>query len=236
MVSSPLRIRSSENAIASTGDMISICRPSVSCSGRYSLTFAIRLASWARPSSSQNTAGAPVARARVTASLTQSRIGTSLVWHIRQMSPSETTCSSTTSPLSSTTRTVPVRGISKVLSWRAVLLGGLGHQPDVRHRAHRGRVEGTVGAAVVDHDLVDAGVRRVGDHRERVGLLAVGAPHVARGADHRRHRRVDDDVARHVQVGDALVGVDHRERGTRGDSPVDGRLDRVGLGQRLDAR
>ena len=38
-------------------------------------------------SSSQNTAGAPVARARVTASLTQSRIGTSLVWHIRQMSP-----------------------------------------------------------------------------------------------------------------------------------------------------
>ena len=43
--------------------------------------------------------------------------------------------------------------------------------------------------------------------------LAVGVPHLARGADHRRHRRVDDHVARHVQVGDAAVGVDHREVG-----------------------
>ena len=34
-------------------------------------------------------------------------------------------------------------------------------------------------------------------------------------ADHRGHRGVDDDVARHVQVGDALVGVDHRERAGR---------------------
>ncbi len=77
----------------------------------------MRLASWARPSSSQNTAGMPEARARVTASLTQSRIGTSLVWHIRQMSPAPTACSSTVSPWVSTTRTVPVEGISKVLSW-----------------------------------------------------------------------------------------------------------------------
>ncbi len=112
-----MRIRSSENAIASTGDMISIVRPSVSCSGRYSRTLAIRFASWARVSSSQKIAGSPVARARVTASFTQSRTGTSLVWHIRQMSPAPTVCSRTTAPSASTTRTVPVDGISKVLSW-----------------------------------------------------------------------------------------------------------------------
>ena len=32
------------------------------------------------------------------------------------------------------------------------------------------------------------------------------------GADRGRHRRVDDHVARDVQVGDAAVGVDHRQR------------------------
>ena len=58
----------------------------------------------------------------------------------------------------------------------AVLLGCLGHQTDVGHRAHRGRVEGAVGTAVVEHGLVDAGVGGVGDHREGVGLLAVRAP------------------------------------------------------------
>ncbi len=78
---------------------------------------AIRLASWARFSSSQKTAGAPVARARVTASLTQSRIGASLVWQARQMSPGSTSCSISTSPAALTTWTVPAVGISKVLSW-----------------------------------------------------------------------------------------------------------------------
>ena len=78
---------------------------------------AIRLASWARVSSSQNTAGSPVARARVTASSTQLRIGTSLVWQARQMSPALTSCSSTVSPAPLTTRTVPGAGISNVLSW-----------------------------------------------------------------------------------------------------------------------
>ena len=42
-------------------------RPSVSCSGRYSLTFLMISASWPRASFSQKTAGDPVARALVTA-------------------------------------------------------------------------------------------------------------------------------------------------------------------------
>ena len=41
----------------------------------------------------------------------------------------------------------------------AVLLGLLRHEADVGHRAHRRRVVGAVGPAVVDDGLVDAGVR-----------------------------------------------------------------------------
>lgn len=110
-------MRSREKAVASSGVLMEMSRPSVSWSARYVVTLAIRLASCARLSSSQNTAGLPVARARVTASLTQSWMGRSLVWHIRKMSPAPTACSSTTAPLASTTRTVPVAEISKVLSW-----------------------------------------------------------------------------------------------------------------------
>ena len=70
----------------------------MSWSGGTSSTFAMSWASWARVASSQKTAGAPVARARVTASFTQSRIGASLVWHARQMSPASTACSMSTVP------------------------------------------------------------------------------------------------------------------------------------------
>ena len=55
----------------------------------------------------------------------------------------------------------------------------------------------------------------------------------------RHHRRLDagDDphVGRHVQVGDAPVGVDHRERGTVRDALLDRGLDLRALGERRDA-
>ena len=119
---------------------------------------------------------------------------------------------------------------------RAVLLGGLGHQADVGHRAHGRRVEGAVGAAVVDRGLEDAGVGRVRDHREGVGLLAVRAPHVATGADHGGHAGVDDDVGGHVQVGDALVRVDHGQRRAVGEALLDGGLDRGAVLEPVEAR
>ena len=191
----------------------------MSCSGRYASTLAISLASWARVSSSQNTAGAPVARARVTASLTQSRIGDVL----------------------GLAGAPDVAGLDVVLEQHvagrvddahgagggdleglvvgAVLLGRLRHQADVGHRAHRGRVEGAVGAAVVDDGLVDAGVATSRGSRRGCRPRSPSASHIwPRGADHRRHRGVDDDVARHVQVGDAAVGVDHRQRRAVGDA------------------
>jgi hypothetical protein len=95
----------------------------------------------------------------------------------------------------------------------AVLLGRLRHEADVRHRADRRRVERTVRDDVVDHGLVDAGVRRVGDDRDGVVLGAVLAPELAAVAHERGHRGIDDDVGGHVQVRDALVAVDVAEAG-----------------------
>ena len=59
----------------------------------------------------------PELRARVTASLTQSRIGASLTVHMRQMSPASTCWVSSTSPVPTSTKLAsPSSGISKVLS------------------------------------------------------------------------------------------------------------------------
>ena len=58
-----------------------------------------------------------MARARRTASCTQSLIGASLVWQARKTSPVATCWVSSTVPSASTTRTVPGALISKVLSW-----------------------------------------------------------------------------------------------------------------------
>src|SRR5471032_901389 len=93
----------------------------------------------------------------------------------------------------------------------AVLFGFFRHQANVWHAANGGWVESAIGLAVFDDGLVDGGVAAIRDHRLGVVQLAVGAPHLAVVTDHGRHRGVDDDVARHVQVGDAFVGVDHRQ-------------------------
>ena len=118
----------------------------------------------------------------------------------------------------------------------AVFLGGLGHQADVGDGAHGGRVEGAVGAAVVDDHLVDAGVAAVREDGEGVGFLPVAAPHVAGAADHGRHRGVDDDVGGHVQVGDALVGIDHGQLGAVVEALLDGCLDVAADRPRADPR
>ncbi len=73
-------------------------------------------ASCARFSSSQNTVGTFVARARLTASLTQFWMGASLTWHALQMSPFSTWCSMSVWPEVLMIRTVPLDGIRNVLS------------------------------------------------------------------------------------------------------------------------
>ena len=75
-------------------------------------------ASWARCLSSQKTAGAPVARARLTASLTQSRIGQVLgLAAAPDVARPPRGAAMSTLPAASTTRMVPSPGALKVLSW-----------------------------------------------------------------------------------------------------------------------
>ena len=213
IVSSPARQRSSAWRVASAGAMTWISRPEVSWSFRYAWTFFSSSASWARFSSSQKTAGAPVARARSTASFTQSGTATSLVWQARKRSPFSTGELHQHGPVRrSTTCTVPAAGASKVLSCEPYSSAFLAMSPTfatlpiVRGSKRPGQT------AVVDRLVVDARVAAVGDDGLGVGGLAVGPPHLPAVADHRRHRGVDDDVAGHVQVGDAAVAVDHRQR------------------------
>ena len=108
---------------------------------------------------------------------------------------------------------------------RAVLFRLLRHQPDIRHRAHRAGVKGSVLPAKVDDGLVNARVTAVGDDGEGILEFALGIPHLARGADHGRHRSVDNDIAGDVEVGNAFVGVDHGECRTAGERGFDICLD-----------
>ena len=118
MVSCPRITRSSVYRMARTWLMIWMSSPLVSCSCRYILTLVMSWFSCGRYGSSQNTTGMPELRARVTASLTQSRIAASLTWHMRQMSPSSTSWLISTSPVAmSVMLATPSSGISKVLSW-----------------------------------------------------------------------------------------------------------------------
>ncbi len=186
-------------------------RPFVSSSLRYFSTFLMSSASWPRLASSQNTAGVLVRRARRTPSLTQSRIGSSFTWHMRKTSPLLDLLLHQDRAVLGDDADGAGRGEFEGLVVAAVLLGLLGHQADVRHRAHRLRIEGAVRLAVVDDGLEQRRVAAIGDRGDDVMQLAVGAPHLARLADHRRHRGIDDHVAGDVEVGDALVGIDHGE-------------------------
>ena len=96
---------------------------------------------------------------------------------------------------------------------RTVFLGLLCHEANVGNGAHRGWVERAVGLAVSDDRCVDAGVGRVGNDGLAVLAFAFWVPHLSAVANHGGHRSVDDDVAGYVQVGDALIGIDHCEFG-----------------------
>ena len=139
-----------------------------------------------------------MARARLTASFTQSWIGASFTWHIRQISPFSTLCSKRVAPVSSTTRTVPGAGSSKVLSWEPYSSAFCAISPTLGTVPMVVGVEGAVLFAVFDHGLIHPGVAIVRNHGLGVLLLAGLVPHLARGSDHRRHGGINDDVAGYV--------------------------------------
>ena len=107
----------------------------------------------------------------------------------------------------------------------AVFFGALGHETHVRYRAHRFRVEGAVLLAEIDRGFVDAGVATVRNTGLYFLQFAFLVPHATGVADHCGHRGIDDDVARNVQVGDSLGGIDHGEIRARSECGVNGGLD-----------
>ena len=94
---------------------------------------------------------------------------------------------------------------------RTVFFGCLRHQTDIGNGTHGCRVKCAVFAAEVDGCLINACVAAVGNHGFGVLRFAVFIPHAAGIADHRGHGSIDDDIAGNVQIGDAFVGIDHRQ-------------------------
>ena len=119
-----------------------------------------------------------------------------------------------------------VGGNLKGLVVRTVFLGGLRHEANIRHGAHGLGIECAVFAAKINHGLIDRRVATVRNHGERVLRFALGVPHLAAVANHRRHRGIDDHIARHMEVRDALVGIHHRERRARGEGGFEVAFDR----------
>ena len=71
--------------------------------------------------------------------------------------------------------------------------------------------------AKVDHSLVNGRVGAVRYDRQSVLGVACGVPHFTALPDHGRHGGVDNDIAGHVKIGNALVRVDHGQGRTRGE-------------------
>ena len=93
----------------------------------------------------------------------------------------------------------------------SILFGLLCHQPDIGNVSHGRGIIGSVFLAVFDDFLVHGCVATVRDQSQRVLKRAIRPPHFTPVTDHHRHRGVDDDVVRHMQVGDSFIRIDHRQ-------------------------
>ena len=94
---------------------------------------------------------------------------------------------------------------------RAVLLGFLRHQADIGDIAHGDGIKCTMLFAEPDRFLIDTGITAIRDHGFGVVQLAIRAPHFAGGTNSGRHGCIDDNITGHMQVGNDLVGVHHRQ-------------------------
>ena len=126
----------------------------------------------------------PVARARLTANFTQSRIGASLVWHMRQMSPSLNVCLQAFRRPIDDSAPCPPEESSNVLSCDPYSSAFLAIRPTlgtlpivVTGRRHRS-------SCSQSSALIDTGVAAVGNDGFGVLQLAVRVPHLTRRADH----------------------------------------------------
>ena len=96
---------------------------------------------------------------------------------------------------------------------RAVFFRFLRHQAHIRHGAHGGGVERAVFFAEIDGGTVNARIAAVGNHGFGIARLAVFVPHPAGIANHGGHGRIHNHIAGYMQVGNAFVGIHHRQIG-----------------------
>ena len=114
----------------------------------------------------------------------------------------------------------------KSLVVRSVFFSCLGHEANIRHGAHGLGIERAVFAAERDDGLVNRGVATVGNDGEGVLRFALYVPHLAALADHGWHGGVDDDIAWHMKVGNAFLGVHHGQSRARGEGGFEVGFDR----------
>ena len=80
--------------------------------------------------------------------------------------------------------------------------------------------------------MIDRGIAPIGDYRLGIVQVAIRPPHLARFADGCRHGRIDNDVARHVKIGNAVIGIHHCQIRTIGQTSVQIRFYLIALGLR----
>ncbi len=59
---------------------------------------------------------------------------------------------------------------------------------------------------------VDTGIRTIRNNKVGILLSALLIPHLTGATDSGRHRSIDDHITRHVQISDALIGINHGNR------------------------
>mmetsp|Transcript_41656 Transcript_41656/g.116292 ORF Transcript_41656/g.116292 Transcript_41656/m.116292 type:complete len:358 (-) Transcript_41656:317-1390(-) len=119
---------------------------------------------------------------------------------------------------------------------RTIFLRFLCHETYVGAGAHGLRIKSTMLLAKLDHFVEDDGIPSIRNGGHEILLLVVLVPHLPAAADRRRHRIINDDVAGHVQIRDAFVGIHHGHVPALGIRRHDVVLDGLafGLWQRRD--
>ena len=92
-----------------------------------------------------------------------------------------------------------------------VFLGFLRHQTNVRYAAHGAWIVGAIYLTVVDYCLINTCVAAIGNKRLGIMKNTIRPPHHAGITNHRRHRSINNDVARYVKVGNSLIRINHSE-------------------------
>ena len=92
---------------------------------------------------------------------------------------------------------------------RAIFLSFLGHQADIGNRAHGCWVKSPVSLTIFNRFIVNPGITTIRNHGHHIVKLTIRRPHFARLSYGCRHRGIDNNIARDMQVGNASIRIHH---------------------------